>query len=48
MKFVKLKFDFFCSNTSHVFQILRQQVAQVRPKYSDFIFLNGLCLVSVC
>ena len=45
---VEHKFEFFSFNTFDVSQIFRQRVVQLSPKYSDWIFLKGLCWVSVC
>ena len=47
-KLVKLKFEFFSFNTFDVSQILWQWIVQTRPQYSYWIFLKGLCWVSVC
>ena len=48
-KLVELKFEFFIFfNTFDVSQIFWQRVVQPRLKYSNCIFLNGLCWVSVC
>ena len=47
-KFVEFKFELFSVNTFDVFQIFWQWVVRTRPKYRYWIFLKGLCWVSVC